>query len=148
MDSEKILKVSIIIFAIFVIILGIINAISFSGATDNTCATISKAWAETMMVLNIVMIFIGTVIVVFVTYELFKKSGREDVSRKKSGGDEGSKKRTVSTESKQSTYVEEPSYQPVQTGGLRPSRIQTSSSLYDRDLAISNELIAQQAYIV
>lgn len=147
MKTEKLLMVSIIIFAIFAGILGIVNAIAFASATDDTCTSISKAWAETMMVLNIVMIFFAVVVIAFVTYELFKGSGREDVLK-------STKEKEAPVAPVQAPKQYQPptqptkQYQPPTTYARRlpPSRVEDASSIADRPLAISRELTVANAY--
>lgn len=80
MEFEKFLMISVIIFAVFAMVLGIINAIAYGSATDGSCNSITKAWAETMLIINIVGIFLAVIVIALVCYQLFKHTGREDVT--------------------------------------------------------------------
>lgn len=142
MDYGKTLKIAIIIFSVFVVVLGIVNAIAFASATDDTCNSINKAWAETMMVLNIVMIFMGVIVVAFVTYELFKGAGKEDLMNKSKTQ---SNKKITSRKSDDMMVDNKPipkmnnQYQDPDEPSIR-----TAASIYDRGLTIDRELLVAQ----
>jgi hypothetical protein len=144
MESEKLLTVSIIIFAIFAGILAIVNTIAFASATDGTCSSINKAYAETMMVLNIVLIFLSVAVVAFMFYELFKKSGKKDLLEEQAPKQA---KQPVKQPVKQD---EAPRYVQRQTMSkqLPQSKIEDASSIFDRPVAIREELAVAKAWNV
>lgn len=75
-------KVTAIILSVFASILGIMNAIAYSSATDGACSGISKAWTEVMLVLNIVLIFISVLVVVLVTIQWVHDSEKVPIEEK------------------------------------------------------------------
>lgn len=144
MNTDKLLKISIIIFSVIVIVMGIVNSIAFASATDGTCSSISKSWAETMLVLNIVLIFLAVVALFFTGYKLWKQAGIDDVMEKKQ--DKVEKSASVAPiQQAQPVQQSQPVMYNKKMETDMQNKITDASSIYSRSSLIDRELYASQS---
>ena len=134
-------KIFVLILCAYCIAIGIMNTIAFSTATDGSCSGITKSYADVLMVLNIVLIFVSAIIGSLVFYQMLSQSGRTSTREKVV------EMKSKSTEEKNiKTDKPRPVVDKMPVKNMDVYETRYTSQILDQPAVIDRELYSASAY--